>query len=382
MDENNYSIQEEGWLGILFLVGTIFFSGLLLYGFIDGQADFSVIVAYGILIAFSGICTLHLFLWRVKVNHDVIEYRSFFGKKYYKFSDITRSVHKENGTLEIYAGDKIIFKFDENISASLFANSLSKHKISQETWLSCRDKKCIIRPKESHYVLPGIFFLYLVYNSVILVFNAKETAFVFLLFSLVPGGIFFYFYDKNNAKLVYYDTIEEAIQLSTLNAENEELSVPADFLNHVDETLHIWQGKKYDTIFYRAGNDNDDIQGLVMARCKKQIQNGHTQYAFINATPVTTKRDRILLDDITELIHSSLKLSDFQQDLNPDYPSKRFVYGYAHDKEIYSLEVEGQKPDGVIEINVYDRVMYLWYYNDLQSNKRGDCLSYSVDVPK
>ena len=152
--------------------------------------------------------------------------------------------------------------------------------------------------------------------------------------------------------------------------------------DHVDETLHIWQGKKYDTIFYRAGNDNDDIQGLVMARCKKQIQNGHTQYAFINATPVTTKRDRILLDDITELIHSSLKLSDFQQDLNPDYPSKRFVYGYAHDKEIYSLEVEGQKPDGVIEINVYDRVMYLWYYNDLQSNKRGDCLSYSVDVPK
>ena len=81
IDENNYSIQEEGWLGILFLVGTIFFSGLLLYGFIDGQADFSVIVAYGILIAFSGICTLHLFLWRVKVNHDVIEYRSFFGKK-------------------------------------------------------------------------------------------------------------------------------------------------------------------------------------------------------------------------------------------------------------------------------------------------------------
>ena len=50
-------------------------------------------------------------------------------------------------------------------------------------------------------------------------------------------------YDKNNAKLVYYDTIEEAIQLSTLNAENEELSVPADFLNHVDETLHIWQAK-------------------------------------------------------------------------------------------------------------------------------------------
>lgn len=167
---------------------------------------------------------------------------------------------------------------------------------------------------------------------------------------------------------------------SPLNAENEELSVPADFLNHVDETLHTWQGEIYDTIFYRVGNDNDDIQGFVMARCKKQIQNGYTQYAFMNATPVTTKPDSILIDDITELVHSSLKLSDLQQDLNPNYPNNRFVFGYAHDKEIYSLEVEGQKPDGVIEINVYDRIMYLWYYNDLKSNKRGGCLSYSVDV--
>ena len=89
-----------------------------------------------------------------------------------------------------------------------------------------------------------------------------------------------------------------------------------------------------------------------------------------------------ILDDITELVHSSLKWSDLLQDLNPNYPNVRFVFGYAHDKEIYSLEVEGQKLDGVIEINVYDRIMYLWYYNDLKSNKRGDCLSYSVDVPK
>ena len=37
-------------------------------------------------------------------------------------------------------------------------------------------------------------------------------------------------YDKNNAKLVYYDTIEEAIQLSTLNAENEELRFLLIFL--------------------------------------------------------------------------------------------------------------------------------------------------------
>ena len=119
-----------------------------------------------------------------------------------------------------------------------------------------------------------------------------------------------------------------------------------------------------------------------MARCKKQVEEATVQYAFMNATPVTTKADSILISDITELIRSSLKLSDFQQDLNPNYPDTRFVFGYAHDKEIYSLEVEGQKPDGIIEYEEYGRTMYMWYYNDLKSNKRGDCLSYSVDVPE
>ena len=187
---------------------------------------------------------------------------------------------------------------------------------------------------------------------------------------------------KDDSKLTYYNSIEEAILNSPLKAEHENLSAPEDFLNHVDEILHIWNGKQYDTIFYRAGSDNNPVQGFVMARCKKQVEEASVQYAFMNATPVTTKEDSILISDITELIRSSLKLSDFQQDLNPNYPDTRFVFGYAHDKEIYSLEVEGQKPDGVIEINVYDRTMYLWYYDDLKSDKRGNNLSYSVDVPE
>ena len=188
--------------------------------------------------------------------------------------------------------------------------------------------------------------------------------------------------DELDSELTYYNSIEKAILNSPLKEEHEELSAPKDFLNHVDETLHIWQGKNYDTIFYRAGNDNDDIQGLVMARCKKQVQNGHIQYAFINASPATTTPVTTYGGDFKKFIHSSLTLSDVQQDLNPDYPEKRFVFGYAREKEIYSLEVEGQKPDGIIEYEVYGTVMYMWYYNDLQSNKRGDCLSYSVDVPK
>ena len=141
-------------------------------------------------------------------------------------------------------------------------------------------------------------------------------------------------------------------------------------------------GKQYDTIFYRAGSDNDPVQGFVIARCKKQIENESTQYAFVNATPSATTPDTTYGGDFKKFIHLSLTISDIQQDLNPNYPDTRFVFGYAHDKEIYSLEVEGQKPDGIIEYEEYGRTMYMWYYNDLESNKRGDCLSYSVDVPE
>ena len=188
--------------------------------------------------------------------------------------------------------------------------------------------------------------------------------------------------DKEDSDLIYYNSMEKAILNSPLKEEHEDLSAPKDFLNHVDETLHIWQGKEYDTIFYRVGSNKDEIQGFVMARCKKQLQNGHTQYAFINASPSTTTPDTTYGGDFKNFIHTSLTISDVLQDLNPNYPEKRFVFGYAREKEINSLEVEGQKVDGIVEYEVYGTVMYMWYYNDLKSNKRGDCLSYSVDVPK
>lgn len=75
---------------------------------------------------------------------------------------------------------------------------------------------------------------------------------------------------KDDSKLTYYNSIEEAILNSPLKAEHEDLSAPEDFLNHVDEILHIWNGKQYDTIFYRAGSDNDPVQGFVIARCKNR----------------------------------------------------------------------------------------------------------------
>ncbi len=108
-------------------------------------------------------------------------------------------------------------------------------------------------------------------------------------------------YDKKDSELIYYSSVEEAILNSPLKAEHENLSAPEDFLNHVDEILHIWNGKQYDTVFCRAGSDNDPVQGFVMARCKKKIENESTQYAFVNATPATTTPDTTYVGDFKKL---------------------------------------------------------------------------------
>lgn len=109
-------------------------------------------------------------------------------------------------------------------------------------------------------------------------------------------------YDKDDVELTYYDSMEKAILNSPLKTENEDLSVPDDFLNHVDETLHIWNGMQYDTIFYRAGTNGSPIQGLAFTRLKKRIQNGYTQYAYINSTQNTCESNSTYDTDIRKQI--------------------------------------------------------------------------------
>ena len=91
-------------------------------------------------------------------------------------------------------------------------------------------------------------------------------------------------------------------------------------------------GKQYDTIFYRAGSDNDPVQGFVMARCKKQVEEASVQYAFMNATPVTTKADSILTVSYTHLYppRRERRRSDFGLRCR-----QRFLSGMGQDTNLY-----------------------------------------------
>ncbi len=182
---------------------------------------------------------------------------------------------------------------------------------------------------------------------------------------------------------VYYDTMEEAISHDEALAKaDEEQNKDADMLNHVTEVLKTWEGREYVTIFYRAENADNSKQGLVFVKCSKKDFDGKTKYAFVNSQYSIQKPDSKYIIHFEKDIGQSLVLSDAMQDLNPNYPDTRFICGFSHNESIYSLEVEGQKPDGIIELDVYGRTLYLWYYNNLKSDKAGGSLSYRVHRAK
>lgn len=185
--------------------------------------------------------------------------------------------------------------------------------------------------------------------------------------------------ESNITDAMYYDTVEEAIlHDKTLAQANEENHVDADMLNHVSEILHTWEGEDYVTVYYRTENADNSKQGSVLAKCRKKDFDGNTRYAYVNSQYVIARPEDKYIIHFEKDIGSHLTLSDAMQDLNPNYPDTRFVCGYSHNENIYTLEVEGQKPDGIIEEDVYGRKIYFWYFDDLKSDKAGNCLSYTV----
>ena len=47
-------------------------------------------------------------------------------------------------------------------------------------------------------------------------------------------------------------------------------------------------------------------------------------------------------------------------------------------EDIRKLRVEGQKPDGIIEHKHFGEIWYFWYFTDLQSDKSGQKLNYTL----
>ncbi len=196
-NENDYVIKEFRGIGGLFLIATIFLLGLLLFAFIDGQANLFIVFVLGFFIVITGTCTLHLFLWRVSVHGDLIEHRSLLGiTKHYNFKDITKGIYKENETLEVYIDDKKICAFDKNVDSTMFEYGMRKRNIPIEEKSNFEKGVCIVKPQSVYYVMPGLFSLAFIGCSLAVTIEAKEIivdSLVMLTFAIIPGVLFLEF---------------------------------------------------------------------------------------------------------------------------------------------------------------------------------------------
>ncbi len=123
--------------------------------------------------------------------------------------------------------------------------------------------------------------------------------------------------------------------------------------------------------------------------CEFKIKeiDGKRRYTFLTLQLLIREKEDLYIGTCTENTGNQLKMSDFMRNLSIN-PNQRFVWGcMPKDKlkkgeAIEKLRVEGQKPDGVIEYKSFDKTWYFWYYEDLESDKPGSQLEYTLGRKK
>ncbi len=179
--------------------------------------------------------------------------------------------------------------------------------------------------------------------------------------------------EENTPDDQYKDSLEEAMKNPEIKIKVEE-----EYTRNIDKVIKEFRSKEYVSLYYISEKD-DSEKAVTFAKFKiKEIDNQEKYLFLIKTTNIVTK-DARYVGDTKSGIRSQLILSDTLQDLNVRPEETRFVYGVVHDKDIYGLEVEGQKPDEIIYYDMFGKDCFLWYYTNLKSDFSGDTLSYVIN---
>lgn len=129
LSPSSYQIQSDPVFFWFFLIFLPIVGGLLLFCLIRRE-DWWVCLSLFFFFMLDLIGTLNLGIWKIEVHGTQITYRSTFGiVRTYSFSDITKGVYKKSGAFRVYAGEKRIFTFDDNMEFSLFIQQMNEMHI-------------------------------------------------------------------------------------------------------------------------------------------------------------------------------------------------------------------------------------------------------------
>ena len=175
---------------------------------------------------------------------------------------------------------------------------------------------------------------------------------------------------------VHSDSMEEA--LLTVDWYGKEQS----YRCKNTQTLKVFEGDEYESVFYRSVKDEqEEAVNWVLFRIRYD-EKGKKQYKPVYNNGFIVRKDErnVQLPEglsAGEYIRIEIDMNEIA-DMNAGESGNRFVFGntekkiLAEGENIYYLEIEGQKPDEIVEYEVLGETWYFWYYNDLKTDKKAD----------
>ena len=170
----------------------------------------------------------------------------------------------------------------------------------------------------------------------------------------------------------YKNNIEEALQTRIFS------DIEQEYMRNIDELLFQTESDNYVTIYYRSVK-NEKLECYTVAKFKKKVFDGVVKYAFLTCTYNEMGADARVVGNFEDNLKNQLISVDYNRDMSVFPGKKRFVWGNTQSEDVFRLKIEGQEPTGIIRYDRFGREWYFWYYDDLQSDKPGNLLEYTVD---
>ena len=147
---------------------------------------------------------------------------------------------------------------------------------------------------------------------------------------------------------------------------------------HIDEEIFRMRNEDFMVLYYRAVGANEE--SFVYANFRTIEQDGQEKYALVNVeVEVRSPMDQSSTLTAEERIYYQITFAlgnfiNYAYEYN-DESSKQIAYGdicedcLSEEESIYNLQIDGQKPDEIVEYECFGKKHYFWYYDDLKADE-------------
>lgn len=177
-------------------------------------------------------------------------------------------------------------------------------------------------------------------------------------------------YLKHNEEdgAVFRDTIDSALQYG-INRLDPNEKAP----NYISTLIKQLENDRYVLIFYLT-DYGDDEAAFAVAKLEKSGEQLEKYRCISSASSTFFKTGDYKMDieNEREIVKNFIMFSRENWKLDISSQNKQLVWGIGCNPLIFTLKIEGQEPTEIIEFDLFGRKGYLWYYEDMLSDKPYD----------